>query len=67
MENTVSDETKIAVQVRLTQADLDVIDQLRAKEKGIPSRAEMCRKILTGEAVNMPPKKPKETATKGGK
>jgi len=57
----VEDNAKIAVQVRLTQADLDLIDKLRATEPGIPSRSEMCRRILTGEAHNIPPSKVKKS------
>ena len=44
----------IAIQTRITEEQAKELDRLRAKDPGIPSRAEMARRLITGETKQVP-------------
>ena len=56
-----TDDDRISILTKLWPYEAKLIDLLRAREDNAPSRAAMCRRILTGQTDNLPPRKPLET------
>ena len=59
-------DDKTVIQSKLTAAELAELDRIRVLEPGIPSRAEMVRRLASGEATHHPTPKPLTPGAKPG-